>query len=1209
MGRSRGVPRVRAIGPRRVDVRVCDRGDGAEMSAGGSVSTWGARSLAVAVLTAGLLVLAVPARAQAPPGLLKVRITELPAGVPAHVTVSGGQRTIGVVRTTTLRVRPGRYRILVGFARGSHGLRYFPMASSLRVAVRAARTTTVVADYVTIVPPSTRTPSSAAITGISGRAGGSQTLTVRRTTGSGYRVGDVIAAGVSRRAPYGFIARIARVVKRNRSTIVFLVGPATLAQALPRTRIDANVPTAAPARTFQLGCGNSATATISASLSMSLHAQLETGGHRPHLTAASFALTPTAKTGVAVTTADDGTCNATRSTRSDGRPVTVHAGSVPLVLVPRASTRFAIAGSYGSGTAATELQTITGTVRLSYDGGSWRRGAHLVRTVSSHLDDSQPAPGAARQLTATIAATASILLDGLSGPHLDLNDTPSLALTPTASLDLAHATRAVDGLEPVAHPLTDRITARDATILTATEPLAHRTLAALPSGGRGASATQVIAGAGDTCALLQSGRLYCWGGNLGNGQAQSPLPVLVPDLAEVRQVATGGADTCAVLSSGGVDCWGDDREGEIGNGTEQPTPVQEPAGVHGIATAVQVAVGGNHACALLGDGSVECWGSGAYGELGNGQLGISSSVPVAVLGIHTATQISAGGRHTCALLADQTVTCWGFESRLDRFGDAQDSAVPVSVDGVTHATQVSAGATHACALLTIGVVLCWGDDETGELGNGHTAPYAVPVAVGLASQVRQVSAGDGQTCALLQDGTINCWGAGTAPFVADGVSTLPVQVPGIATAVRLSAGTQHACAVLRDGTVDCWGDIDSGALGNGSPDVSIDLGNGAQFYVNTARTVNLAGVSQITAGGEQRCAVLKDGGTDCWGLNDQLELGLPATTEHAVSPVAVPALTSKIATQISAGTWFSPSEDHTCARLQDGTVACWGADDAGQLGNGLHPASADPVLVNGVTTAVQVSAGGEHSCAVLLDGTVTCWGRNDSGQLGDGTTSPSATPVQVSGITTAVQVAAGDLHTCALLKDGTVKCWGDDGDGELGNGHAGNGQSSSLPVAAEIFPTHPATEISAGGFDTCVLMQDHTINCWGQADHGQLGNGVKFPEDSSPVRVSNIGDATDVSVGQDHACDVGAGGRVSCWGSDLNGQLGNATHVAAADIDAPTPVDVLHVAGARQVSAGVGTTCATLTDGTAACWGAGSLGDATSNSPLSPVSVVGLPES
>ena len=355
--------------------------------------------------------------------------------------------------------------------------------------------------------------------------------------------------------------------------------------------------------------------------------------------------------------------------------------------------------------------------------------------------------------------------------------------------------------------------------------------------------------------------------------------------------------------------------------------------------------------------------------------------------------------------------------------------------------------------------------------------------------------------------------------------------------------------------------------------------------------------------------MLQGGSTDCWGFNDQLQLGLPATTPGAPAPTGVPALAPAIATQISAGKSTFNREDHTCARLQDGTVACWGADDAGQLGNGTTHPFAGPGLVSGITTAVQVAAGGRHSCAALQNGTVACWGANDAGQLGNGTTSPSAAPVLVTGITTAVEVTAGEDHSCALLQGGTVDCWGNDFYGELGNGHAGNGQSSSVPVAAEIFPTNPATEISAGGYNTCAVMQNRTVTCWGNGDHGQLGNGMVFPEDSSPVLVANINNATDVSTGLDYACAVRADGGVSCWGSNLNAQLGNTTHIDATNFDAPTPADVLRIAGATQVSAGDGHTCATLAPGTAACWGAGALGDAPSDSPLAPTTVTGLPDS
>jgi alpha-tubulin suppressor-like RCC1 family protein len=205
-------------------------------------------------------------------------------------------------------------------------------------------------------------------------------------------------------------------------------------------------------------------------------------------------------------------------------------------------------------------------------------------------------------------------------------------------------------------------------------------------------------------------------------------------------------------------------------------------------------------------------------------------------------------------------------------------------------------------------------------------------------------------------------------------------------------------------------------------------------------------------------------------------------------------------------------------------------NDSGQLGNGKMGGFFAPSPVTGITTAVQVAAGGEHSCAVLQNGTVECWGANGSGQLGDGTNTPSAAPVVVSGITTATQLAAGDNHTCALLQGGTVACWGDDFEGELGNGRAGPGQNSSVPVAAEISPKLPATEISAGGANTCAVMQSRRVTCWGNGDHGQLGVGMIVSGDASPALVSGITNATGVSTGEIHSCAVREDGGVSCWG-------------------------------------------------------------------------------
>ena len=352
-----------------------------------------------------------------------------------------------------------------------------------------------------------------------------------------------------------------------------------------------------------------------------------------------------------------------------------------------------------------------------------------------------------------------------------------------------------------------------------------------------------------------------------------------------RQIAIGNQSSCLKNDSGTIHCWGDNRHGQLGNGTTTSSSL--PVMVQGITDAVSVASGTGFACAMRSNGTVLCWGDNYFGQLGNGTT-TSSLLPVEVEGIGDAVAVAAGGQfdnpfsgyHACALLKNGNVLCWGNGANgmlgrevsetceLPKYLAGSCSPRPVTVEGVQGAMAIASGSYHNCALSLIGSVKCWGAGGDGQMGNGsmEIVNSAAVTVAGVTTAIG-IAANSIHTCARFSDGTMQCWGGGGYGALGNGSiedSALPVSVEAINDAVAIGAGILHTCAVLNNGTVKCWGYNASGQLGNGT-------------FNQSFLPVTVLGISSATdvAGGfGHSCAITRDGSVYCWGSNASGQVGL-----------------------------------------------------------------------------------------------------------------------------------------------------------------------------------------------------------------------------------------------------------------------------------------------------------------------------------------------
>jgi alpha-tubulin suppressor-like RCC1 family protein len=567
-----------------------------------------------------------------------------------------------------------------------------------------------------------------------------------------------------------------------------------------------------------------------------------------------------------------------------------------------------------------------------------------------------------------------------------------------------------------------------------------------------------------------------------------------------------------------VQCWGENVFSQLGIGVTGGGARFSPVEVGSLSNVVAITAAVHHTCALLGNGTARCWGlQGSVGVFGDGTTVAQRPLPVTVSGLTNATAIETGDNHTCALLANGNARCWGFNGS-GQIGDITTTtrftptAVGNSLNPLNSAVAITAGGAHTCALLADGSAKCWGNNETGQLGISNTAlaniaPTPVLGGGGSALTARNIAAGRNHTCAVRANATVACWGSNDSGQLGNltvTISPTPVPVSGLTGPVSaIAAGDTHTCALV-NGSVQCWGANGSGQLGLGD---NLDR----PTAVTVPGLTNAVGIAAGgTLGTAHTCASLANGTVRCWGSNGSGQLGTGNTSPSAF-PVAVPGLTNVVA--IAAG------EFHTCALVASGASFCWGFNGSGRLGEGTQTTRLNPALV-GLTNVVGVAGGSSHTCALRSDGAPFCWGANASAQLGIGSTGGfQALPMFVN-LPNAIAIAGGLGHSCAVVSaagailSGDVRCWGDNSVGQLGNASTSAAPLPAPQVVKTVrtinyiggsitieTPLGSTVGIAIGRRHSCTLHANGGVRCWGDNSSGQLGINSTEPFVSQPRAV------------------------------------------------------------------------------------------------------------
>lgn len=732
-----------------------------------------------------------------------------------------------------------------------------------------------------------------------------------------------------------------------------------------------------------------------------------------------------------------------------------------------------------------------------------------------------------------------------------------------------------------------------------------------------------------SCALSAAGTVKCWGtGKITSGyplyessgigmtpeQMGDDLPVMKFGTSRyVTQMSCGEYDVCVILDNDDIKCWGESNEkrGYHSGNEENVIPVTSLPDTASVPASVDC--GMNHCCVLMVNGKVTCFGLGTSAGLAN----VNGPTPILDFGttetqdLRIATQIHVGQRHTCALLSDNSVTCWGvnyagrlgFENEDNRGSDTAHwgaNLLIVSLIPQYPTLAVYTGTSISCALLSDHNLRCWGENYDGKLGIGTDAWNTWenvgdwPNTMGSALVSTKLAADVSSTCvsptvpAQYSDPLVCSCDVCARTQVEDAVAQLskmestPVQRSTVASpqcsphmpcSRMMSAGTDGTlCAIVDDaadqrGQLKCWG-MGGAHMGYGD---TVDRGANQTRMGTFLPYVDLGTdefVIAVSVGGRHTCAVLGSNNIKCWGENVEDELGYGDTRPRG----------------------GSSADDRM-------------GDNLPTVDLGTNFSVADVCVVSYTTGMLRLYTAA--TCALSTVGTIKCWGSgyvpsnsNSGGSLGQMGDNLPVMDFGASRFATSMSCLEGDV--CVILDNNVVKCWGKSSStrGYVPEDMGDNLAAIALPDTGSV----PAS-IECGQSHCCVLLLDGTVRCFmpnqkGIPKLGQMGPVIYGNDGVMIGSVLDLGvgrTATQITVGDLHSCALLDNKTIKCWGRNHQGQLGVGTNMFVGREEAsmgdnmlspllPTGLTPL------AVYAGYEGTCALMDDHKLRCWGSNQYG-------------------